>query len=493
MQTILNTITNLSNPAPVVAKPKTEMQQILTLLTAQAGGSKNAGPGGGGSNNRNNRNNNHNTNNNNHNGGRRVSVKPNIRYKFYCWSHGVNPSHNSCSCTNKFPGHQNATVYTNQMVGWTTNAPRWCGFVTPWDGGGRSESNIEKSTNTIAKINTYTPSSSQTNILNPTWIKIGQTRSPPPSYSIATITTPSIPVATANQFACFNHDNDDEACADSGATINIVKDEVVLNHEVITPNGPSVISATINIMKASARGELSIPLLPAKAKIAHKMPVAQNLLSLSVLANNNMISILDKKKITIYKEDSVRITVMEPPVMKGKRAPNSLWKVPTVQKSLPRIDLDTLYHPKIAHNAVSLYKDKSLWDIPLPTSTWAPPEQQRIQEQQCTPQVSCALSAYTQPTLEALAIYLHSCASWPVAETWCNAIAKGNYSSWPHLSKCIGLAWVRKHVPTSKQTTMGHMKAIRSNTRPTTSLQQRRRIIMKRKVQKMKMMDPSQY
>ena len=50
MQIILNAITNLSRPVPVVAKPMTEMQQILALLTAQAGGSKNSGPGGGGRN-----------------------------------------------------------------------------------------------------------------------------------------------------------------------------------------------------------------------------------------------------------------------------------------------------------------------------------------------------------------------------------------------------------------------------------------------------------
>ena len=167
-----------------------------------------------------------------------------------------------------------------------------------------------------------------------------------------------------------------------------------------------------------------------------------------------MISILDKKKITICKENAVRIILTEPPVLKGEQAPNGLWKVPIIQQSVPYIYLDTLYHPKIAHSAVTLYKDKSLWDIPLPTSTWAPPEQQQI------PQVYCALSAYTQPTLEALAIYLHSCAGWPVTETWCNVIANGNYSSWQHLSKFTGPAWIRKHLPKSKQTTMGHMKAI---------------------------------
>ena len=87
MKTILAAVTNLScTTPPVVAKPKTEMQQILTLLTAQAG-SENAGPGGGGGNNRRRNNNGNNNNNNNRNGGHRVSVKPNIQYKFYCWSH----------------------------------------------------------------------------------------------------------------------------------------------------------------------------------------------------------------------------------------------------------------------------------------------------------------------------------------------------------------------------------------------------------------------
>ena len=72
MQTILKTITNLSNLAPVVAKSKTEMQQILTLLTSQAGGSENAAPGGG------RRNNQRRNNNNAPNCRHRVSVKPNI-------------------------------------------------------------------------------------------------------------------------------------------------------------------------------------------------------------------------------------------------------------------------------------------------------------------------------------------------------------------------------------------------------------------------------
>ena len=185
-------------------------------------------------------------------------------------------------------------------------------------------------------------------------------------------------------------------------------------------------------MQAKASGELRLPHLPKKATIAHKMPVAQNLVSLSVQADNNMISILDKKKIIICKEDAVCITLSEPPVITGRQASNGLWKVPIVPQSAPRINLDTYYHPKIVNSAIPTFNDKSLWNIPLPTAPWSEQEQQEEQP------VYCALSAYTQPSLEALAIYLHSCAGWPVTETWCAAIANGNYSSWPHLSQFTG-------------------------------------------------------
>ena len=73
MQTILAAITNLSYPTPpVVAKPKTEMQQIL--LTAKTGSNSTSlsGDPGGGSDNQN-------TNtNNNCNGRCKVSVKRNL-------------------------------------------------------------------------------------------------------------------------------------------------------------------------------------------------------------------------------------------------------------------------------------------------------------------------------------------------------------------------------------------------------------------------------
>ena len=104
----------------------------------------------------------------------------------------------------------------------------------------------------------------------------------------------------------------------------MVKDEVKLNNEVITPNRPSVISFTKNIIQAKARGELYLPNLPTKAKIAHTIPVAQNLFLLAVQANNNMVSILEKSNIIIFKADAIQITLTEPPGLIGQQTSNGL-------------------------------------------------------------------------------------------------------------------------------------------------------------------------
>jgi hypothetical protein len=63
-------------------------------------------------------------------------------------------------------------------------------------------------------------------------------------------------------------------------------------------------------------------------------------------------------------------------------------------------------------------------------------------------------------------MYLHACAGYPVLITWIRAITNGNYRSWPNI---LGPKWVKKHLPKSIETTMGHMKAIRSGTRSTKS------------------------
>ena len=98
----------------------------------------------------------------------------------------------------------------------------------------------------------------------------------------------------------------------------------MLGNKTLTPNGPRVISATKDIMQAHSKGNLQLDNLPIKLRVAHKMPVSQNLVSLGVLADDNMTSILDKNKIMVCRDKSVLITLSEAPVLTGRRAPNAV-------------------------------------------------------------------------------------------------------------------------------------------------------------------------
>ena len=126
-----------------------------------------------------------------------------------------------------------------------------------------------------------------------------------------------------------------------------------------------------------------------------------------------------KTKIFVCKDNAVKITLSEAPVLTGHQAWNSLWKIQVVNNVC---NIESCYQPKVANSAVPTFNDKTLWNIPLPTVPRIPSE--RINSKRI--EVYCAYTAYTQPTLEALAIYLHACAGFPVTKTWCQAIGKGN-------------------------------------------------------------------
>ena len=50
--------------------------------------------------------------------------------------------------------------------------------------------------------------------------------------------------------------------------------------------------------------------------------------------------------------------------------------------------------------------------------------------------------------------FLHGCAEAPVPSTWCKAIDKGHFITWPGLTSQL----VRKHLPPSIPTAKGHLK-----------------------------------
>ena len=78
------------------------------------------------------------------------------------------------------------------------------------------------------------------------------------------------------------------------------------------------------------------------------------------------------------------------------------------------------------------------------------------------------LSAYEITHVPQLMKYLHACAGFPSTDTWIDAINHGYYQGWPGLTA----ARVRKHLPKSEETTMGHMKLTRQNVRSTSKGEQ---------------------
>ena len=57
-------------------------------------------------------------------------------------------------------------------------------------------------------------------------------------------------------------------------------------------------------------------------------------------------------------------------------------------------------------------------------------------------------SVYELPSTKEIIRYLHACAGFPTKSTWLNAIRKGSYATWPHLT----LEAATKHFPESDET-----------------------------------------
>ena len=203
--------------------------------------------------------------------------------------------------------------------------------------------------------------------------------------------------------------------ADTGATGNFVNNDIDLVNETPTPFGIGVTVANSNVIRSKSKGDLPLPSIPAAARAAHKFnDIHQPLLSIGKLADSHCISIFDKEEVNVYHKSDVEIKATGAPVLAGKRGKTGLWNIPIHDKENE------------------------------------------------TPH--CVNSAYTQKSMEDLAKYLHHTAGSPVPEVWCKAIDNKQFASWPHLSS----KFIRKHLPLKvEETTMGHMKAQRSNVRST--------------------------
>ena len=67
------------------------------------------------------------------------------------------------------------------------------------------------------------------------------------------------------------------------------------------------------------------------------------------------------------------------------------------------------------------------------------------------------------PSVEALAIYFHAAAGYPVIDTWLKAIKAGNYDSWPDLTYINAT----EYCPSADETIKGHMVQTRQGVKST--------------------------
>jgi hypothetical protein len=181
-----------------------------------------------------------------------------------------------------------------------------------------------------------------------------------------------------------------------------------------------VVCANNQTMISKATTVLDIPELSQKAKTAYKFnEMKQPLLSIPLLADDGCKIKLTKDNIVVTKNDKI--------ILKGIRDKvSTLWMIP------------------IKHN-----KRVNLLAQSLPS----------------VPTVHAANSAYHQPTIAKLMAYLNATIGSLPVKTLCTAIDNDWLTSFPGLtSKAI-----KKHLPKSISTTMGHMHMIRKGIRSTTT------------------------
>ena len=218
---------------------------------------------------------------------------------------------------------------------------------------------------------------------------------------------------TGNQFALLAYDTNTDLCIDSGASISIVRLDFHLENETKTPNGLKVHSCTNGVMTSKTKGDMKIG-LPPRAHVANKTNVNQTLLSVGQAADAGCVTVFTKTEAIICDEKQIEVKLHAPPLVRDVRGRNKLWHVSPHSKNEP-----VMY---------------------------------------------CAMMAYTQEMVQDLAMYLHACAGYPMIATCIKAIAAGNYHSWPNLSAVHGPKWVKRYLPKSVATTIGHMKAVRQGT-----------------------------
>jgi hypothetical protein len=208
------------------------------------------------------------------------------------------------------------------------------------------------------------------------------------------------------------------AVADTGCTDHFLPRHCPVENIQPTTNGIVVGLPDTSTMQAAHTCTLKLPRLPRAAQSAHIFPKMQAaLLSIPKLCDAGCTAHFSSTTVVVKTKDGTIALV-------GRRDPlTKLWEVPLA----PHADE---HRPTKTPSQVSAF----------------------------------ANSAHKQKTLEDLIVFLHATAGSPTVATWCPAIDKGHYSTWPGLTGPL----VRKYLPTSKATIIGHLHMQRQGVHSTT-------------------------
>ncbi len=193
---------------------------------------------------------------------------------------------------------------------------------------------------------------------------------------------------------------------------------------------------------------------------ARTVNIVPSLVGNSLLSTVKMIQagytvIYNNNEVNFYDSTTAKISVSEVAVLTGYVCPRTqLWRVPLVITVRNENTATLLLNHPCKHeslNAAYTVESKSIMWAHIDSALSVTRGNKYIR------------NVYALPSIEPTIRYLHAAAGFPAKESWCRAIRRGNYNSWP----LINVKNVARHFPELEETQKGHMRGQRQGVRST--------------------------
>ena len=252
-------------------------------------------------------------------------------------------------------------------------------------------------------------------------------------------------VSTRNYYNSFVND-DTSIAVDSGASDGFGDVDTPGTDRILVDRGVTMCSATGNCKKSIAEDKFDLPLPPEACHyhVLAKGDIKRPLLSVGKACDAGCNVWFDKNQCTFYKDGEELLTAIRDPV-------TSLYLLPRRAATTADIDAHRNYGHRNCTDRTTCddinVRDRNCYATHTANSTT--PIGLGLPRQ--------AHNAYDIDSVPCLVQYLHACAGFPTHDTWIKAINRGYYLGWPGLTA----ARVRKFLPKSEITALGHLKQVR--------------------------------